>query len=115
MLYYDVLITHHNKMKRANLIKKRNRIYRRLPISREVIRGTMVLVKRSCGHKNCRCQKGFKHASWYLSQSKGGKTRMTYLPKKSVKKAREYTERYREIKALLNELSEINLMLIIGG
>jgi len=102
-------------MNRANLTRKRSSIYRRLPMSREVIRGTLVLVKRSCGQKNCRCQKGFKHASWYLSQSRNGKTRMTYLPKKSVEKAREYTRRYREIRTLLDELSEINRMLIIGG
>ena len=102
-------------MKRTNLIKKRNRFYRQIPDSREIIRGTMVLVKRSCGQKNCRCQKGFKHASWYLSQSRRGKTKMTYLPKKAVERVREYTERYRQIRVLLDKLSEINRMLIVGG
>jgi len=74
----------------------------------------MVLVKRSCGQKNCRCRKGFKHASWYLSQSVKGKTKMTYLPKRTVEGVRESVGRYRKIRDLLDRISEINLRLIIG-
>jgi hypothetical protein len=100
-------------MKPKALIRKRNQIHRQMPVSLKVIRGTVVFVKRSCGQKRCRCQRGLKHASWYLSQSLKAKTRMTYLPKGSVEKVREYTENYRQIKNGMDQLSSINLPLLI--
>lgn len=89
------------------------RIYRKMPKTPFLIRGNLVLMKRSCGQMGCRCQKGQKHASWYLSQSIGGKTRMTYLPKAAFPKVRRYTENHKEFRKVLEELSNANLKLLV--
>jgi len=68
---------------------------------------------RRCGKVNCRCEKGHKHKSLYLSQSHQGKTRMIYVPKRAEKKVAAAVERYQTIKSKLNELSEINIQLLI--
>jgi len=90
-----------------------NQIYkslrREIALSREVIRGSVVFLRRACGKTNCRCARGQKHRSLYLSRSKNGKTSMTYVPKKHEQKLLEASGRYQRIKALLNELSEANL------
>ena len=77
-----------------------------------VIRGTLVLMKRVCGNKRCRCTRGQKHESWYISQSHKGVTRMIYVPGQSEEKVRQCVQNYQDIKNLLDELSKINLKLL---
>jgi len=72
-----------------------------------LLRANVVEMKRKCGNKNCRCTKGKLHKSLYLSQSKEGKTHMLYVPKKLEKEAVEWIKKNKEIKKLLNQLSEI--------
>ena len=93
----------------------RRKIFRKIPRSQEVIRGTLVIMARRCGKINCRCQRGHKHKSLYLSQSHQGKTCMTYVPRQAEKKVKEAVERYQTIKSELNELSKVNIQLLIKG
>jgi len=94
------------------LLKSRRKISRRIPKIEECVRGSLVMMNRSCGKSNCRCQKGHKHKSIYLSQSYNGKTRMIYLPRGSEDKAHQYVKNYRKIKSILNSLSAINIKLL---
>ena len=87
---------------------------REIALSHEVIRGSAIFLNRLCGKSNCRCVKGHKHRSLYLSRSRRGKTAMTYIPAKLENKITEGVVRYRKIQNLLNDLSEANLKKLLG-
>lgn len=99
-------------MREKDLLKRRRRITGQVPKMEECIRGSLVIMNRSCGKLNCRCQKGPKHKSIYLSQSYNGKTRMIYLPRGSEDKAHQYVKNYRKIRGILNSVSDINIKLL---
>ena len=99
-------------MDERSLLKKRRRITKQMPKAEECVRGSLVMMNRSCGKLNCRCQKGPKHKSIYLSQSYKGKTRMIYLPQGSEDKAHQYVKNYRKIRGILNSVSDINIKLL---
>jgi hypothetical protein len=79
----------------------------------KIIKGSFVILRRTCGKKNCKCyKKGELHTSLYLSQSHKGKTRMIYIPKKHEKEVKEYAKNHKLVLKSLEELSEINLKII---
>jgi len=92
--------------------KKRYKIYRKMPRLTESIRGSLVIMQRYCGKSNCRCRKGLKHKSTYLSQRHKGKTRMIYIPHPMEGKVKEYIRNYQDTKTLLNKISDLNIKLI---
>ena len=85
-----------------------------IALSHEIIRGSAVFLKRVCGKSNCRCVRGHKHRSLYLSRSHKGKTTMTYIPAKLQSKMMGAAVRYQKIQHLLNDLSEANLKKLLG-
>lgn len=96
----------------TDMLEKQKEIARRIPRSPRIIKGSLVELKRTCGKSNCRCRKGEKHRSLYLSQSKSGKTKMTYIPRKYEKEVREYVKRHKRHIKVLDELSELNIKII---
>lgn len=94
------------------LLQMRDRLFSQMPKRPGVIRGTLVLVKRSCGKARCRCQKDSPHKSLYISQSHKGKTRMIYVPRYAEEKAKTWVAGYHALKNLLDNLSEIHLKLL---
>lgn len=94
------------------LHSKRKRILQKIPHSAGIIKGSLVTMARICGKPKCRCQRGQKHISLYLSQSIKGKTKMTYVAKDLEDCVKESVYRYQEIKAKLNQISEINIQLL---
>ena len=99
-------------MNSNRLVNRRKKILSKAPKLEESIRGSIVIMKRFCGKPNCRCQKGQKHKSTYVSQSQRGKTRMIYIPHHAVKKADEHIKNYRKLKGILNMVSDINIKLL---
>jgi hypothetical protein len=99
-------------MGERSLLKRRRKISAQMPKIEECIRGSLVVMKRSCGKLNCRCQKGQKHKAIYLSQSYNGKTRMFYLTQAAETKAHQYVKNYQKIRSILNSLSDINIRLL---
>ena len=70
----------------ARILKALERIHKKLPRKTDLlIRGSLVTMIRVCGRKNCRCFKGYKHRSLYLSQSVKGKLKMIYIPNSLLK------------------------------
>ena len=98
--------------KSANTIHKKLR--REIALSSKVIRGSLVVMSRVCGKPNCRCRKGPKHVSLYLSRSHKGRTSMMYIPRKNEAEVKEASLRYHAITNLLNQLSEIHLKKVIA-
>jgi hypothetical protein len=101
-----------NDNKLYELIKQRQILSRQLPQNPKIIKGSLVEARRVCGKPNCRCQKGEKHASLYLSVSCAGKTRMTYIPKKLETQVKQAVKRYKQLLRIVEELSELNLRII---
>lgn len=72
-----------------------------------LVRGNISVREKVCGKANCHCASGDKHRSVYLVASEGGKVRQLFIPASMEQQATEYTETYKRIIGLLEELSQI--------
>lgn len=97
------------------LIKKRRKAAMGIPKVEEILRGSVVVVKRYCGKTNCRCRDGFKHRALYVSQRNEGKARMIYIPQRSEKEVRRLIGNYNKLKAVMNKISEVNIKMLTTG
>jgi|SRR5680860_1135218 len=60
------------------------------------IRGSVVVQRRRCGKRSCRCAEGERlHESTVLSYSEGGRNRTVMLAPEEIAKVRAAVERYR--------------------
>ena len=66
-------------------------------------------MKRSCGKKGCKCQKGKKHVSLYVAYNENGKRKMRFIAKPLLKEIQLAVGRNKEFKKLSNILSLNNL------
>jgi len=67
-----------------------------------VMRGSVVLI-------------GTRNKQYYFSLNKDKKTHLIYLGKKKVDLAREYSENYRKLLAIVEEMTILNMKLIKEG
>lgn len=88
---------------------------RRLPAIGDVIRGSCVIMERVCGKESCRCMRGHKHKSLYVSQYHKGAARMVYIPKEFEKKVLRLVGNYRMLKSAIYKASELNLGRFMAG
>ncbi len=88
-------------------MKKIERLKKELTDNLDLIIGSVVMYRSKCG-KNCTCNNGEKHITYYLSSKKEGKTKNLYLPPGAVEEAREMNERYRKVKETLQKISQYN-------
>lgn len=72
----------------------------------DIIKGSPVNLKHTCGKKGCKCYKGEKHVSLYISRSRKGKTVMTYIPKSKEKYVMDCVKRCKTILNKLEQFSE---------
>ena len=94
------------------LERNRKEVFRKMPRTEEIIKGTLVVMRNKCGKPNCKCQKGHPHIALALSQYVNGKTRMTYIPKAIAKEVKTAVDNYKGTKKCINELSGINLEIV---
>jgi hypothetical protein len=87
----------------------------RLPAINDVIRGSAVVMERVCGSSSCRCLKGHKHRSLYVSQYHKAGPRMIYIPKANEKKVLTCIQNYRIIKSAMHKASVLNLSGFTAG
>lgn len=90
--------------KERSFLSKLTRLIREGPI----MRGNLVTMARTCGNPNCKCQRGEKHVSLYVYQSKKARPRMAYIPRAWEERVSEWVERNQEIKGILEELSQLS-------
>ncbi|MEW6070697.1 MAG: DUF6788 family protein [Candidatus Thermoplasmatota archaeon] len=74
---------------------------------REFLRGTLSVRERVCGKPNCKCQRGAKHISLFLTRSTGGKIEQLYIPREKEELVRRWVENYRVVQELLEKISSI--------
>ena len=78
-----------------------------LASTRWFLRGTLSERAGTCGKPNCRCAQGELHRSVYLVQSQGGKLRQICVPQAWQARVRQAVNDYRQMQALLEEISEL--------
>jgi hypothetical protein len=99
----------------AYLRQKRKRLLQRLhALDASFLRGSIIETYKRCGKPTCKCQKGRGHGpKYYLSVSfPGRKPEMIYIPGKMKDKVQSYVDNHRTMKAIQEEISEINRELI---
>jgi hypothetical protein len=74
---------------------------------KELLRGTLSIRERVCGKPNCKCQRGEKHVSLFLSKSTNGKVEQLYIPKEKEGLVRQWVKNYRDVQELLEKISSI--------
>jgi hypothetical protein len=105
-------------MHRAHLSAEERRWRARLAqlvSERGLIRGTLTVRERVCGRPNCRCARGEKHASLYLTSKHHGQPRQLYIPREREAEAREWVENFRRVRQLLEQISELYWERLKGG
>ena len=99
--------------KRKQLRQHQAKICKQIFQCKDAIQGSLVLIKRVCGKSNCHCQKGFKHATLYLSKRLQGKTSMIYVPLDEGKGFLEGIGQYKKMKCLIKRLSAVNEQILL--
>jgi len=99
------------KLNRNFYIRKRDALLKKLKDTNAFINGSLVEVKVECG-KKCRCRKGEKHSSYYLTDKVNGKTRTVYVPDDLVDEVEKWVEEYQNLKELLQEITELQRVII---
>lgn len=78
----------------------------------DLLKGTWLEVKRTCGKAGCKCAKGEKHICYQLSASIEGRTRTRNVPHKHLAKVKELTENYRRFRRARATWVRLNAQII---
>jgi hypothetical protein len=101
---------------RIQQLKRRRRVLEnKMRTSGPLMRGSVVELGTTCGNPNCRCARGEKHRKYYYSLSSKGKTKIIYLGKTREPLARQYSENYKRLLEILEEMTIINMQLLKAG
>jgi len=71
-----------------------------------LIRGSLVVMARTCGKDGCHCRQGEKHVSLYLAVRLGGRRRMIYVPPAMEAAVRGWVANAQEVDRLLDFISQ---------
>ena len=78
-----------------------------------VIKSSIIEMKRFCGKKNCKCAKTkIPHKSLFLSFKYKGKTKMIPIKKEQIPDIKARINDYKELKAAIDELAKVNAELL---
>lgn len=97
-------------LKERNLRSKLLKFLRDRPF----IRGSLFLMARTCGNPTCKCTRGEKHESLYLTtrvvDSKGkSKRKMIHIPPPWEERIRAWVEAYQQSEKMIEEISDETL------
>lgn len=101
-----------DKNKIRQLKRRRKALETTLAGLAPLMRGSVVELATTCGNPNCRCTRGQKHKKHYYSMSRKGKTEIIYLGKSREPLARQYSENYKRLVELVEEMTTINMELL---
>ena len=95
-------------MKRAQMARQEREYRSRLRKcigSEGILKGSLTLRKHTCGKSNCKCARGFKHKSLYLTGKSKSRVEQLYIPKDKEKLARQWARNYSTVQELLEKIS----------
>ena len=96
---------HHRGRFSASERKVRSALAKRVH-DRRLLRGTLVTMARTCGNPGCRCARGNKHVSLYVSIRVKGRRKMIYVPSAWEETIRSWVQSYQEVDGLVDEVSQ---------
>jgi len=79
----------------------------KLAAAQPVLAASLVHKGKRCGRAGCRCERGQKHRSWFLTYKHDGKTKTVYVPLDMVQEVRSWIEEHRRMKKLAQEIREL--------
>ena len=92
------------------LREKREKLEDSLFRPKKMIKASLTFLPNYCGKKDCRCRRGFPHGPYpYLSERRGGKTRMTYVKKGNLYEIEAQAEEYTRFQHGLASFTKINV------
>lgn len=100
-------------MKHDKTIRAREKLLDHLPVSGEILRGS--LLHRTMRHsRGCpKCARGGGHPSWVLTVGyPGGRTRQLSLSSEQVAKVRRWLRNYQALKEAIEAICELNQVLL---
>ena len=103
-----------HRTKFSGLHRKRRSLSHRLANCGGLIKGSLVLNRRRCGKPGCRCAGGELHESFAFTYKQAGKSVMVHIPEALEPEARQAQKDYHKLKALVEELSVLNIALLKG-
>lgn len=71
------------------------RTLRILQAQAPMVQGSLYLLRRKCGKPNCRCVRGELHASWVLTRSESGRSRLYPVRPEQLATLRPLAREYR--------------------
>jgi len=100
------------KPKATTLSQARNAAISGLPAWEQIIRGTLMQYRRTCGNRGCRCYQRprYRHGPyWYLAvRWAGGRQKLYPVPKAMVPKVRRGLAAYRKLWVKAYRIAELN-------
>lgn len=75
----------------------------------DLLRGSLITLRRRCGKKNCHCQQDHPHETPALSYSQDGKTRILTLTEQLVPGIRAAVLRYQRARTALEKQGNTGL------
>jgi hypothetical protein len=80
-----------------------------------VLAATLARVNKRCGQPTCSCHHGGPlHQAHHLVFRQEGKTRTVYVPQDLLDEVQTWVQEHQRLKALIHEISQLNLALISG-
>ena len=104
-----------DKKKIQKLKRRRETLGKTLVGLGPLMRGSVVELATTCGNPNCRCTRGHKHKKLFYSMSRKGKTTLVYLGKSRAPLARQYSDNYKRLLEIVEEMTTINMQLLRGN
>lgn len=97
-----------------NMMKKQKKLFKILGKNAPFIEGSLSMVKRVCGNKNCRCRKDTrkKHPAMFLTWKENKKTKALYVPVEQHKNAKVWNKNYKKVKLLIRKISDFHKKLL---
>lgn len=101
-------------MKRSDPVRQRRTLLRRLPVTEEILRGSLLERSIRPHRQGCaKCASGEGHPLWVLTVSYStGRTRQVSLRAEQVAEVRRWLGNYRKLKDAIEELCELNQQLL---
>ena len=100
-------------MTRKQLEQRRAHLVRQAPELEHLLRGTLFERTRRCGRPTCHCAAGEGHRTSYVGVTLAvGKTEQVTVPADLLPVASEWTENYKRLCTLIEEVSAINRELL---
>ena len=68
--------------------------------------GSLVAMARTCGKPRCKCRRGDKHVSCYLSIRIAGQRKMVYVPPSLESLVRQAVQAHQQVQRLTEQVSQ---------